>query len=199
MTQKAEFQIQANEMNNRPAFLLVAIRSYISHVRSGMFVSSLMLYRRRASRTHWSFQLSSTGYVYRVKCTTNHGKANTAFLLIKTDVLYIHLNFNKSSLNSKGLSLNYKLHPLNFKRYFFLFQRIKFDISLKLRDYSCTGFHRTYATGASCQQRTLTPPDTWSCPILGLACVLMSRQISPELVLSPDFWISNTPRYFSFA
>ena len=57
----------------------------------------------------------------------------------------------------------------------------------------------TYATGAACQQRTLTPPDTWSCPNLGLACVLMSRPISPELVLSPDFWISNTPRYFSFA
>ena len=61
------------------------------------------------------------------------------------------------------------------------------------------GFHRTYATGAACQQRTLTPPDTWSCPTLGLAFVLMSRPISPELVLSPDFWISNTPRYFSFA
>ena len=61
------------------------------------------------------------------------------------------------------------------------------------------GFHRTYATGAACQQRTLTPPDTWSCPTLGLACVLMSKPISPELVLSPDFWISNTPRYFSFA
>ena len=60
------------------------------------------------------------------------------------------------------------------------------------------GFHRTYATGAACQQRTLTPPDTWSCPTLGLACVLMSRPISPELVLSPDFWNSNTPRYFSF-
>ena len=60
------------------------------------------------------------------------------------------------------------------------------------------GFHRTYATGAACQQRTLTPPDTWSCPTLGLACVLMSRPISPELVLSPDFWISNIPRYFSF-
>ena len=57
----------------------------------------------------------------------------------------------------------------------------------------------TYATGAACQQRKLTPPDTWSCPTLGLACVLMSRQISPELVLSPDFWISNIPRYFSFA
>ena len=61
------------------------------------------------------------------------------------------------------------------------------------------GFHRTYATGAACQQRTLTPPDPWSCPTLGLACVLMSRPISPELVLSPEFWISNTPRYFSFA
>ena len=60
------------------------------------------------------------------------------------------------------------------------------------------GFHRTYATGAACQQRTLIPPDTWSCPTLGLACVLMSRPISPELVLSPDLWILNTPRYFSF-
>ena len=61
------------------------------------------------------------------------------------------------------------------------------------------GFHRTYATGAACQQRTLTPPDTWSCPTLGLACVLMSRPISPELVLSPDVWISYTSRYISFA
>ena len=43
------------------------------------------------------------------------------------------------------------------------------------------GFHRTFATGATCQQRTLTPPDTWSCPTLGLACVLMSRPISPNL------------------
>ena len=32
-----------------------------------------------------------------------------------------------------------------------------------------------------------SPPDTWSCPTFGLACVLMSRPISPELVLSPDF------------
>ena len=61
------------------------------------------------------------------------------------------------------------------------------------------GFHRTYETGAACQQRTLTPPDTWSCPTFGLACVLMSRPISPELVLFPDFWVSNIPRYFSFA
>ena len=60
------------------------------------------------------------------------------------------------------------------------------------------GFHRTFATGAACQQRTLTPPDTWSCPTLGLASVLMLRPISPELVLSPHFWVSNIPRYFRF-
>ena len=59
-------------------------------------------------------------------------------------------------------------------------------------------FHRTFAMGASCQQRTLTPPDTWSCPTLGLASVLMLRPISPELVMFPDFWISNIPRYFCF-
>ena len=63
----------------------------------------------------------------------------------------------------------------------------KFDFYLIVQ-----GFHRTYATGAACQQRTLTPPDTWSCPTLEFACVLMSRPISPELVLSPDFWI-RTP------
>ena len=35
-------------------------------------------------------------------------------------------------------------------------------------------------------QRTLTSPDTWSCPTLGLACVLMLRPISPELLFSID-------------
>ena len=53
------------------------------------------------------------------------------------------------------------------------------------------GFHRTCATGAACQQRTLSPPDTWSCPTLKLAFVLMSRPISLELVLFPDSWVSN--------
>ena len=27
------------------------------------------------------------------------------------------------------------------------------------------GIHRIFATDAACQQTTLTPPDTWSCPI----------------------------------
>ena len=61
------------------------------------------------------------------------------------------------------------------------------------------GFHKTFATVAACQQRTLTPLDTWSCPTLGLACVLMPIRISSELVLFPDFWVSNIPRYFCFA
>ena len=40
----------------------------------------------------------------------------------------------------------------------------------------------------------------WSCPTFGRACVLMSIPISPELVLSPDFWkVSSIPRYFSIA
>ena len=54
-------------------------------------------------------------------------------------------------------------------------------------------FLKTFSTGAACQQRTLTPPDTLSCPTFEFACVLMSRPISPELVLFLDFWISNIP------
>ena len=73
------------------------------------------------------------------------------------------------------------------------------DFLSNLTSLLTIGFHRASATGVACRQGTLTPPDTWSCPTLGLACVLMSRPISPELVLSPDLWISNTPRYLSFA
>ena len=59
-------------------------------------------------------------------------------------------------------------------------------------------FHRAPATGVACRQGMLTPPDTWSFPTLRLAYVLMSRPVSPELVLFPDFWVSNIPRYFCF-
>ena len=52
--------------------------------------------------------------------------------------------------------------------------------------------------GAACQQNALTPPSNWSCPTLGFAFVLMPRPISPELILFPDFWDSNSPRHFSF-
>ena len=49
------------------------------------------------------------------------------------------------------------------------------------------GFHRASATGVACRQGTLTPQDTWSCPTLGLASVLMLRPIFPELDLFPDY------------
>ena len=50
-------------------FLLVAVRSYISH--GAVACLFLSWCRTDASRVHWSFQLSFSGYVYRVKCTAN--------------------------------------------------------------------------------------------------------------------------------
>ena len=41
----------------------------------------------------------------------------------------------------------------------------------------------------------LTPPDTRSYRSLRLACVVMSGQVSSKLVLFPDVWVSNIPRY----
>ena len=58
--------------------------------------------------------------------------------------------------------------------------------------------HRTFATGAVCKQKALTPRETWPCPTLGLAFVLMLRPLCLKLVSLTDFWISNTPRYFYF-
>ena len=77
--------------------------------------------------------------------------------------------------------------------------RVNIDATLVAIFRIVRGFYRTFATEAAYQQRTLTPPDTWSCPTLGLACVLMSRRISPELVLFADIWVSNNPQHFSFA
>ena len=77
---------------------------------------------------------------------------------------------------------------------------IDLDIITELTFYLIArGFHRTFTTSAACQQRTLTPSETWSCPILGFASVLMLKTISPELVFFPDFWVSNIHRYSCFA
>ena len=89
-------------------------------------------------------------------------------------------------------------HPPWMRRYTNFWPFTDLDLITEF-DLIVWGFNRTFATGAACQLRTLTPPDTCSCPTLGLACVLMSKPISPELVLFPDFWVSNTPRYFCFA
>ena len=55
------------------------------------------------------------------------------------------------------------------------------------------GLHRTFSKGAECQQRTLTPPDTWSCPTLGHASVLLLR---PCLV--SGLFSSEHPSVFPF-
>ena len=54
------------------------------------------------------------------------------------------------------------------------------------------------------QQKMLTPQDTWSGPFwelshLKLACVLMLRSFSPELVMFSGLCISNIPQYIYFA
>ena len=46
------------------------------------------------------------------------------------------------------------------------------------------GFHRTYATGAACQQRTLTPPDTWSCPLGTCMCSNVETNLSLTCLVS---------------
>ena len=54
-------------------------------------------------------------------------------------------------------------------------------------------FPQRFATGVACLQRTLTPLDTWSCPTLGLACVLMLRPISPKLDFFSGLWSFEHP------
>ena len=77
----------------------------------------------------------------------------------------------------------HKQWPLLMRHYTDFWPFTDLDLLPNLTFYLIVwGFHRTFATGAACQQRTLTPPDTWSCPTFGLAYVLMSRPISPELI-----------------
>ena len=49
-----------------------------------------------------------------------------------------------------------------------------------------SGFHRTFATGVACRQGTLTPPDTWSCPIWDL-----------QMFFCWDHWHSITNVYIT--
>ena len=49
------------------------------------------------------------------------------------------------------------------------------------------GFYITFATGSACQQRTLTPPDTWSCPILGFANDILLKPLTLKHTLHHQF------------
>ena len=88
------------------------------------------------------------------------------------------------------------LISLIWRHQFITFPRVVLLLNLTIPN---KGSHGAFATGLACRMGTLTPPDTLFCPTFGLACVLMSRQIFPELVLFPNFWVSNFPRYFCFA
>ena len=76
-------------------------------------------------------------------------------------------------------------------------------------------FNTVYIVKLSCKNEEYTPCASFSIlfyiPLqyqksldmymyftLGLSCVLMLRPMSPELVLFPNFWVSNIPRYFYF-
>ena len=58
------------------------------------------------------------------------------------------------------------------------------------------GFHKIYATSVACQQKTLIPRDTCSCPTLSLACVLILGPNYPKLVLYPHVLVASINRYF---
>ena len=64
--------------------------------------------------------------------------------------------------------------------------------------YQIWRFPWKIATGAASQQRTLTPPDTWSCPIRDLLFFLMLRQFFSELVMSTDLLSLEHPSVLLF-
>ena len=61
------------------------------------------------------------------------------------------------------------------------------------------GFHRTFTTGMTCQERPRTPQDTWSCLIfVNLHVFLFVTSLSWTCHVS-GLWISSIPLYFYFA
>ena len=58
------------------------------------------------------------------------------------------------------------------------------------------GFHRTFATGVACRQGSLTPPDTWSRPIIDWHMFYLLRPIFfPNLSLFSGPCTLNIPHY----
>ena len=82
-------------------------------------------------------------------------------------------------------------HYTSFWRYYWSGPYYRIWLFTKLREISIEHLQRVRHEDAYSSGHL-------SCPTLGLASVLMLRPISLELVLSPDFWVSNIPRYFCF-
>ena len=49
------------------------------------------------------------------------------------------------------------------------------------------GFHRTFATGVACRQGTLTPPDTWFCPIWDLQKCSLVETTDTQSYITPVY------------
>ena len=60
------------------------------------------------------------------------------------------------------------------------------------------GFHRIFTMGAARQQRTVTPPDTWSCPIWNLHFFWCWSHSFVKLQCLRTMWVSKVPRFFYF-
>ena len=61
------------------------------------------------------------------------------------------------------------------------------------------GFQRTFATYAASQQRMLTHPVTWSCPISDFHVFSYWDHSFINLSCLRTFWVANIPGYFYFA
>ena len=93
---KRRIQIPANEMllfvnlwrNKRPAYPTCR-RLVISFTRAHWHVRFFLDVVPTPAVFTEAFSFRSNGYVYRVKCTANHGKTNMAFLPRKTGWLYL--------------------------------------------------------------------------------------------------------------
>ena len=104
--------------------------------------------------------------IYLLKIIRNHIKRRNVFNIIS---ICMHLSSNKCKFEKvpKDIRCERSQKQGNFEKK--------------------NTLNKQNICNSACQQRTLTPPDTWSCPTLGLASVLMLRPISPELVLFLDF------------
>ena len=60
------------------------------------------------------------------------------------------------------------------------------------------GFYRTFVTGAASKQRTLTPPDAWSCHIWDLHLFLCWDHSLQSLSYFQTFGVSNISWFFFF-
>ena len=140
-------------------------------------------------RRIYSFKfLGTVGDSHKVKCMkfikvdlTNHllsiEKCN-AFVerYLRTPLYYPA--FLKITVYSDTINWSYVTPFSDFVTKRILLSNLTFNLNAR-------GFQRTFATASAWKQRTLTPPDTWSCPTLRRVCGLMIS----------EFGVSNIPWY----